>query len=342
MLLLLAHRDSSFNFRLKAAIIRMLLITQTEIDQLISPPELLCLMEDALIQAETQECYVPERMHLEHEGKIYLLMPSFTYDYYATKLVSVVRSNNTKQLPVTNGVIVLHDGITGMPLSLLNAASITASRTGAVGALGVKYMTDEKSDSIGLIGHGVQGTQQALFAAFVRPLRKIFCLKHSEEGFMKFVKTIHDRFPHMVVVPCISPEEVIRNTDIVITATTSATPVLPDDEELFKGKHLIAVGSYKKDMRELPDAAFRLSGTIVTDSVFAQYETGDTLIPLKKGLVREENIFTITKLLNKSKSVDIKKTTVYKTAGMALFDLFYARELYSRALKSGKGTIINL
>ncbi|MFR5881039.1 MAG: hypothetical protein ACLUEQ_09655 [Cloacibacillus evryensis] len=34
----------------------------------------------------------------------------------------------------------------------------------------------------------------------------------------------------------------LKESDIVITATTSATPVLPDDAALYAGKCLIGVG----------------------------------------------------------------------------------------------------
>ena len=67
----------------------------------------------------------------------------------------------------------------GRRVALLNAAALTAQRTGAIGALGVKYMTPADTASVGIIGAGVQGAWQAIFACAVRPIREVLYVARS-------------------------------------------------------------------------------------------------------------------------------------------------------------------
>lgn len=46
--------------------------------------------------------------------------------------------------------------------------------------------------------------------------------------------------PAVEVVQCKTVEELVRVSEIICTATSSETPVLPDDSELLRGKCVIA------------------------------------------------------------------------------------------------------
>jgi ornithine cyclodeaminase len=93
-------------------------------------------------------------------------------------------------------------------------------------------------------------------------------------------------------------------------------------------------------MQELPDAVYRLTEKLFLDSEFARHETGDSINPVKRRLIREEDIVTIGKLITRKVKVDVNETTVYKSAGMALFDLFVAQAMYERAIQMNTGTSV--
>jgi ornithine cyclodeaminase/alanine dehydrogenase-like protein (mu-crystallin family) len=320
----------------------MLILTDDDIKSLLTPQQILEAVEAAILSYEAQTSLVPKRMHMDHGADTLLCMPSFSSDFFGVKLVSVVPGNASKQLPVTNGVMLLNDKETGLPLALMNASSLTAMRTGAVGATGLKYMTPPETDSIGLIGHGVQGMYQALFACHVRPIHTIYCLQRNNETFMRLQQFITVHHPHVKVLSCSTVEELLSKTDAIITATTSPTPVLPDNAALLKGKHFISVGSYKPFMQELPDAVYQLAGELVLDSEFGRQETGDSIHCVEKKYIKPENIFSIGKLINGERKLNSPATTVYKTSGMALFDLFVAQYMYEVATQKKTGTSIHL
>lgn len=58
------------------------------------------------------------------------------------------------------------------------------------------------------------------------------------------------------LIPISNMKELVSNFEIIITATTSLTAVIPN-EEIYDGKLIVGVGSYKENMRELSENLFR-------------------------------------------------------------------------------------
>src|SRR6185295_8649938 len=119
----------------------MVILSDTEIANLLSFTEIIKSVEAAMVAYEKKEAMVPQRIHFDHDHGTLLNMPSFGKQFLGTKLVSVVPGNAAKGLPVTNGAMLLNDAITGLPVALMNASKLTALRTGALGAIGVKYLS---------------------------------------------------------------------------------------------------------------------------------------------------------------------------------------------------------
>jgi ornithine cyclodeaminase/alanine dehydrogenase-like protein (mu-crystallin family) len=318
----------------------MLILDGAQMTSLLSLQQVIGAVEQSMIAYEHGEAMAPQRMHLDHEKNTLLCMPSWGSRYFGTKLVTVMPGNRGKGLPVTNGAMLLNDGETGVPLAILQASKLTALRTGALGAIGIKYMTPPDASSIGLIGCGVQGIHQAIFACAVRSISTIYYLHRSDEATSRLLSFVKKYFPHVVMERSDTVDELLIKTNIIIASTTASEPVLPNDEDKLRGQHFISIGSYKPSMQELPDAIYRLADKLFIDSEFARHETGDTINPVKKGLLKEETIFTLGKLITRKVTVDINKTTVYKSAGMAIFDLFVAQAMYEQAIKMKIGTSV--
>ena len=320
----------------------MLVLTDEEQSRLLAPAEILAAVAAAALALDQGTATVPPRLHVEHCGNTLLAMPAASASAFGTKLVSVFPGNAGRGLPVITGLMVLNDAATGQPLALLNAAGLTARRTGAVGALGIKHRTPADLDSVGIVGAGVQGAWQAIFACAVRPIREIFVVTRSPERLAEFRSTVLRGAPGVKITVCRGARELLERTHLVIAATTSATPVLPDEPALLEGKHFISVGSFRPAMQELPDAVYRLAGELAIDSDFARPEVGDIVNPRARGLLRAENIYPIAAAISGRRSVTPGRTTAYKTAGMALFDLFVAEALYAAARTAGIGREIEI
>jgi alanine dehydrogenase len=68
------------------------------------------------------------------------------------KVVGDFVHNHELGLPSEIGMLTLFDPVTGAPLAILNATSITDMRTGAMTALGAKYLARKGSKVLGHIG----------------------------------------------------------------------------------------------------------------------------------------------------------------------------------------------
>ncbi len=108
----------------------MLVLSSEDILNLADHAEIIAAVERAFIMAEGENYYQPDRIHIDHEGKVLLFMPCFTEDYFITKSVSVVPENVQKGQPSLYGTLILNDGKTGQPLALMDAGTVTAIRTG--------------------------------------------------------------------------------------------------------------------------------------------------------------------------------------------------------------------
>ncbi len=321
----------------------MIALSAADVLSLLTPAETVALVECAALAAlDGADCVVPRRQHVQWAQGTLLMMPAIGAGVMAVKLVSVVPDNAGRKLPVTNGLLILADAGTGLPLAIMDAAALTAMRTGAVGALGLKYVTPAAVASVGIVGAGVQGAWQAITACAVRPIRTVFAVRRSAAAFERFRATFAAHAPGVTVVACASASELLSRTDVIVTATTSALPVLPDEPALLAGRHFIAIGSYERHMRELPDAVFRLTGHLVLDSEFARHEVGEAVRPVEHGILKDGDLFTIGELATQRRTIDVARTTAYKSAGMALYDLYVAQALYAAARRRRIGQEVTL
>jgi len=315
-------------------------LSAQDLEGLVAPPTLVAAIEQSLRDFAQGQATVPARQHFTFEGRTVLSMPVIGATAFGAKLVSVVPGNARRGLPVTNGLMMLSEAQTGLPLAVLNAAALTAMRTGAVGALGLKFIAPASVDRVGIIGTGVQGTWQAIFACAVRPITTVCFVARSKESERRFIDAVTSRVPSVKLVPCKDADELLRQCPVVIAATTSTDPVLPNDSALLAGKHFISIGSFRPAMQELPNAVYELAGCAVVDSDAARHEAGDLVNPLAAGLLREESIYHLAQLITGERSVDSERTTVFKSVGMALYDLYAASAFVAEAERVGRGTVL--
>lgn len=319
----------------------MLILSQSDLSGLLPPSQVVDAVEAAARSCDAGLVQAPPRLHLSWNGNTLLAMPASAPGGVGTKVVTVVPRNASRDIPVTNGLMILNDTETGVPISLMNAAALTAQRTGAVGALGVKYLTPEDTSSAGIIGCGVQGAWQAIFACSLRPISELFVFDRSTRGLERFSACLKRHAPNVRLTVCQSVRKLLESTDLLIAATSSAEPVLPDEPSLLENKHFISVGSYRPTMQELPDSVYRLARLLAIDSEHARQEVGDVINPVRKGLLKESDVFSIADCVVQKRRIDTTATTAYKSVGSAMYDLFVAQALFKAAKEQGLGVEID-
>ena len=287
-------------------------------------------METALQMITTGKFVMPKRMHLDYGEDTFLLMPCITDEYWATKMVSFCQGNREKERPSIYGTVVLNDTKTGEPLAILDGGMITAMRTAAVSAAGIKHLSPLNSHSLGIIGTGVQGIYQALFACSVREIDEIWAFDHDSGNLKRFAVDMNFRYPNIRVHLTNNSDHVALNSQVIISATNSQDPVFKNSKELFTGKTFVGIGSYKPDCREFPEELFRQVDQIFVDTMDGKDESGDLITPVRSNWIADRNIFPIGSLIAGNIVLAENSTRLYKTVGSALFDLFAAKLVYEK------------
>ncbi|WDV44395.1 ornithine cyclodeaminase family protein [Clostridiaceae bacterium M8S5] len=319
----------------------MIYINEENIREIVRLEELMEAIEEAYIAYENNSFIMPDRIHINNKSNTLLYMPCITEKVFGTKMITVFPDNKNLNEPVIQGVMMLNDSVTGTPVCMINGASLTAYRTGAVGGVGLKYITPKHIKSIGVIGAGVQGYYQALYACKVRNIETINIFDLSLQSAQILKTKLQESIDNIVINISKSSSELLENSEAVYTCTTTNKPVLPDDKSLLENKYFIGIGSYKPDMREFPEKLFEVVEEVYVDTAFAKEETGDLITPLSKGWLKESQIKSISTIIKDKKQIT-KKTMLFKSVGMALFDIYTANAIYKKALEKGVGTKIKL
>jgi len=284
-------------------------------------------MEKAFLDTAEGRVEVPQRTNIDRGKNTLLVMPCFGEEYFSTKLVAVFPENLESGKPVINGSVILNSGQTGEPLAVLDGSKLTAMRTAAVGSVGIKYLAPVTASTLGIIGLGIQGFHQALFACQQRPIRELRILDRTPAIMNRFKDRFNAFYKNVNVIPCRNALELCTSSEIIITATGSQNPVVPGEGKWWRKKTLIGIGSYKPDMREFPDEIISDLEQVYVDTMHGLSETGDLVVPLNNKLLSLDQILPISDLIS-GKCTPEGKTQFFKSVGMAAFDLYGARLVY--------------
>ena len=319
----------------------MRFLSKEDIRSCMSLDECIAAMEKAYRIFYEGSYFMPHRPCIENGRNTLLYMPCFIDECFATKSLTLFPDNPAKGHPMIDGSVVINDKDTGAIKAIMPAGFLTALRTGANTGVMLKHLSPEDCTACGIVGAGAQGVFQTAFACKVRNIETVYVYDPYLRDFEKFkadVLSLTDTEPNFIL--CSDVKQLMENSDIIIAATTSNTPVFPDDENLFYGKTVVAIGSYKPDCRECPDALLRICDNIYVDLDFAKEESGELMIPLKNGIISDSDVLQISDVLydEKLKGHTPGETIFIKTVGMALFDVVCGNEIYKKAVENNIGT----
>jgi alanine dehydrogenase len=166
----------------------------------------------------------------EHEGFLGL-MPAYTGSALSTKLVAFYPQN--EGVPTHHATILLFKPETGEPLVSMDGRLITEVRTATVSAVATNYLARSDISVLAIIGSGVQARSHLEALRLVRHFEEVRVWSpRNAEDFARRFDSVHATS---------SAEEAVRGADVVVTATTSKTPVL-SGEWLSPGAHINAIG----------------------------------------------------------------------------------------------------
>ena len=197
----------------------------------------------------------------------------------------------------------------------------------------------ESIDTAGIIGTGVQGRSQAQFLLFNRQIKTLWLSDVNRTAAQKMARDIGLAHPHVNCRVADSPRQLMRDSQVIIAATTSTDPVFEADLSDVAGKTFISIGSFTPEMKEFPDAVIQGADAVYVDTLFAAEESGDICRPLADQVVPKERIQPFSSVLERP--VDTQGATFFfKSVGMALFDLTAAAAVFDWGKQENQGQVL--
>lgn len=260
----------------------------------------------------------------------WLLLPAWQFGrHMGVKLVSVYPANQARGIDSVQGVYLLFDGETGLPLAAIDGAALTLRKTAANSALAATWLAREDAATLVMMGAGALGPHLVRAHCAVRPIRRVRIWNRTAARAEFAAAELRDELG-IDVAATADPEAAIRVADIVSCATMATEPLIKG-AWLAPGTHLDLVGGFRADMREADDEAVRRA-RIFVDARFTATLAGDISQPLAAGLIADADITDMFELARGQKpgrrSAD--EITLFKSGGGGHEDLGTAQHLVSK------------
>ena len=265
---------------------------------------------------------------------------------YGVKVVSDFYDNEKKKVPRMSALVVLFDGTTGFPQTVMEAGYLTDLRTGAGTGLAARHLARKDSRTVAIIGAGRVARNQLEAIATLFDIKTVLLATRTESRGQEFIRRMRargGRIPADIRL-ITSGEEAVRQADIVVAATTAESPVI-QGKWLRPGTFVASAGAYEPTTREVDtETVTRATCRIIDSRKDCLDHAGDFMIPVKEGAITRESIAEIAEVVSGKhpgrQSDD--EITYYKSIGVPIQDLVTARHIERLAIAAGKGTELEI
>ena len=319
---------------------RIRILSAADVRAALPMPKAIDAMRHAYGQLSAGKVNAPPRQHISTDKGVTLLMPAHLPERseFGIKVVSVYDDNPNLDLPRITATVLVLDPATGLPKAIMDGSSLTAIRTGAGGGVAADLLARKDAKTVGLFGAGVQARAQLQAVMAVRDIKRVNLISRTKASAQQLATEISAWTDAPVVHLVPNPQQVVEDADIVLCATTSATPLF-DGNALQPGTHITAVGTFVPEKREVDTTTLRKADRIVVDSREACLEeAGDLIIP------NVEIDAEIGEIINGDKQgrQSNDEITFFKSVGVAVQDAVAGAAVLVEAEAKGLGTLVEM
>lgn len=298
------------------------MIDDATVARLLSPADTLAVVERAF----TTSLVAPQRVAAEIDDDLgqtrtLLAMTALRPEGLATvKLVTVLQGPRAG----LSSHLIAFD-CRGELLAVIEAHQLTARRTAAASVFAARAMGAGQARHLAVLGAGRQARAQIDAYASAMPLEAITIWARRPEAAENLAQ--YGAGLGCAVLTASSPEDAVRDADLVTAVTPSETPILLG-KYVASGAHVDLVGGFRPTMRESDDALI-VRAAIVADTPAALVEAGDLVQPIARGVIDSGDVVFMSDFLagKHPRGGDI---TLFKSVGHAAEDLVVTELLLER------------
>jgi ornithine cyclodeaminase/alanine dehydrogenase-like protein (mu-crystallin family) len=307
-----------------------LFLTEQDVESLLAPQDALEPIEECFRRLARGAIDNRPRTRQRVEGGALAVMSAVDHELGLAGLKSYAA------VPAgTPFVVVLFDTREGELAALIEANRLGRLRTGAASGVAAKYLAREGTTSLGVIGCGFQAeTQVQCIRAALPSIERVVAYCRTEERLRAFCERVG-------ADPAESHREAAAE-DVVVTVTSSKDPVLRG-EWLRPGTLVCAVGANDPRRRELDNVVLERAAFVCCDSLEqAKLESGDLIEPVEAGVLDWLEVHELQEVVageveGRHAQDDV---VLFKSNGLAAWDVAIAAEALARARDRGVGTTV--
>jgi ectoine utilization protein EutC len=322
----------------------VLIFTEQELKQYVQLNlEAITIVEEGFTKLANNEVEMPPIMRVDVHDQNGEVDVKSAYvkgkNMFAIKVSSGFFNNFKLGLPSGNGLMMLISTETGVPQALfLDNGYLTEVRTAAAGAIAANYLSRKHISTVGVIGAGSQARFQIRALKLVRDFKKVLVYARSETRAKKYAEDMAVEIGIEVQV-VESAEQVVRNSDLVITTTPAKEPIIKADW-LHPGIHITAMGSDAEHKQELEAEVLARADMLVCDTIAQCSRLGELHHALDRGvLTNKSSIIELGQLTSKGISgrENEEQITVCDLTGTGVQDTAIALFAYNEMVKRKLG-----
>lgn len=320
----------------------LILLSAEEVRAAVSMPAAIDAVAAAYRELSGGRAQSPVRLGLEAPKGVSLFMPAFLADSGAlgAKVVSVFAGNPGLGLPVINGIVLLLDPETGMPIAIMDGTYLTALRTGAGSGVATRALAREDARVLAIFGSGGQSRTQIAAVRAVRDIREVRIVSLDREA----ADTLAGELEGVEARVVEDPAEAVRGAHVICTVTTSTKPVFPGTA-VEPGTHINGIGSFKPNMQEIDADVLKRARVVVDARDAVLEEAGDLIVPIREGVFGADHIAAeIGEILDGRAEgrTSPDEITYFKSVGNAVQDVAVGLLAVREAQARGLGTRVRL
>ncbi len=276
----------------------------------------------------------------EHNGEVDI-KTAYVHglDSFAIKIAAGFIDNRDYGLPTGSGMMVVVSAKTGFPQAiLLDNGYLTDVRTGIAGAIAARHLAKERIETAGVIGAGIQARYQIRALKLVRDFKRLMVYSIISEEVDIYIDEMK-RELGIEVVKAIDYEQVVRQSEVVITTTPAREPFLKA-EWVHPGLHITCMGSDSEHKQEVQVDVFNRADRVVCDRKSQCFRLGELHHALEAGVISEQDeIIELGELTSGRKPgrQNDDEVTICDLTGVGVQDTAIALLAYRRAIDKGLG-----
>ena len=289
--------------------------TGKHVEQAVSPDRAVEAVRNAFIAHARGEWTMPPKVYVtNYPAGDFRAMPALGGGHALLKWVTSFPGNPLQGLPTVTGVVLLSDAENGQLRAVLDAASVTALRTGAAAVLAAETLGRAAAGSAAVIGAGVNGRAAArTFLARGRPVS----LWDVNEGRAKHVAQ------ELEAEIAGSLDEAL-DADLIVTVTPGHELVITEGR-LREGQHVSLMGADGPGKAEMAGTELARAKLFCDDWEQASHG-GELAHAVESGLVSGTDVTALGAVLTGAAPGRTSDTeiTAFDSTGLAIQDLAIA------------------